>query len=176
MPCCGLKKSPRTSIQCYSYIFWSFGTLGFNILFWKQSSAQPGARRHLPFISLMNRLNQPSLLFAVFPKDLFSDNLEFTIAVVVPCGGSTKSPRSSMVLWVCRVQHFFGNKSFAQPGARRDICHYLSRTDSVKPKLAVYLYSTKLLLSFSHLLLVVFFEIRRLNLRKTLQCFNPFVC
>ena len=36
------------------------------------------------------------ILDAVFPKDLFSDYLELTTAVVVPCGGPKKSPRISI--------------------------------------------------------------------------------
>ena len=50
---------------------------------------------HLP-ISLMNRLNSFHTLDAVFPKDLFSDYLETTTAVVVQCGGQKKSSRTSI--------------------------------------------------------------------------------
>ena len=33
VPCGGPKMSPRTSIQCYVYIFWSVGIFGFNVYF-----------------------------------------------------------------------------------------------------------------------------------------------
>ena len=48
----------------------------------------------------MNRFNKTeaavSNLDAVFPKDRSSDYLELTTAVVVPCGGPKKYPRTSI--------------------------------------------------------------------------------
>ena len=46
-----------TPMYYFKHIFWSFGTVGFITCNWKQSSAQPGARRRLP-LPPMNRLNK----------------------------------------------------------------------------------------------------------------------
>ena len=43
-----------------------------------------------------NRVCCFQTLDAIFPKDLLSDYLENTTAVVVPCGGPKKSPRTSI--------------------------------------------------------------------------------
>ena len=72
VPCGGPKPYPRTSIQrWYFNIFWSFGTVAFNIYIWEYSIAQPGARRckrmsHLS-ISLMYRINKTeSAIFKIW--------------------------------------------------------------------------------------------------------------
>ena len=44
----------------------------------------------------LNRVYCFQALDAVFPKELFSDYLETTTAVVVPCGGPKKSPCTSI--------------------------------------------------------------------------------
>ena len=92
---------------------------------------------------------KPSLLFstldAVFPKDLFSDYLEITTTVVVPCGGPEHSPRTST--WCCWFYIFGplgllffnifwgeGNRAAVNPELG-GIRHYLSWTDSIKPSM-----------------------------------------
>ena len=50
---------------------------------------------HWP-LTVMSRLRQTESADAVFPKDLLSDYVEITTAVVVPCGGPKRSPRTSI--------------------------------------------------------------------------------
>ena len=58
------------SVRLYFYIFWPFGTVGFNTFIWEQRSAQPGARRHegcriCHYLSWTDSI-KPSLLFSNF--------------------------------------------------------------------------------------------------------------
>ena len=63
------------------YIFWSFGTIGFNTFIWEQSCTQPGPEWHesccicyyLSWRDSINRVCCFQTLDAVFPKDLLSD-------------------------------------------------------------------------------------------------------
>ena len=65
----------------------------------------------------MNRLNQTEsavqqTLDVVFSQDLFSDYLEITTAVVMPCGGPKKTYRTSIlcgyvyIFWSLRIVGF----------------------------------------------------------------------
>ena len=48
------------------------------------------------YFSIKSRVCCFQTLDAVFRKDLISDYLEITTAVVVPCGGPKQSPRTSI--------------------------------------------------------------------------------
>ena len=69
--------------------------------------------------TLSNRVCCFQTLDAVFPKDLFSDYLEITTAVVVPCGDPKMFPvllcLHFLVLRDCRVQRLFGNRVALNP-------------------------------------------------------------
>ena len=98
--------------------------LGFNTFIWEQNCALPRGRRRegcriCHFLSWTDSI-KPSLLYqtldAVFPKDLFSDCLEITTAVIVPCGGPKSLPVHSYIVlwclhflvhWECWVQNFY---------------------------------------------------------------------
>ena len=69
-------------------------------LFGNRVAINPGPGSDLS-LSLMNRLNQTEsavfkLWMLYFQSISFSDYLEITMAVVVPCGGRKKSPRTSI--------------------------------------------------------------------------------
>ena len=78
----------------------------------------------------MNRLSKTEsavfkLWMLYFQRISFSDYLEITTAVDVPCGGHKKvSPYIDivliflhfLVLWDCRVQHLFGSRVVLNPG------------------------------------------------------------
>ena len=51
-------------------------------------------------------------LDAVFPKDIFSDYLEITTAVVVPCGGPKNYPRTSIKRCYFYIFWSFGTVGF----------------------------------------------------------------
>ena len=130
--------------------------LGFNTFIWEQSYALPWGRRRegcriCHYLSWTDSI-KPSLLYqtldAVFPMDLFSDCLEITTAVIVPCGGPKGLPVHTyivlwclhfLVYWTVGYKTFILEQSCAQPRAsRRDgcrMCHYNSWSDSIKPSL-----------------------------------------
>ena len=117
--------------------FWSCGTVGFNTFIWQQSCAQPEARRregcHISHEQTQSiRVWCFQTLDSVFPKDIFSDYLEITTAVGLPCGDRKKCCYF-YVFWsfgIVKFNTFIWEQSCAQlvawwcEGCR--ICHYLS--------------------------------------------------
>ena len=51
---------------------------------------------HTIYVPNDNKTANSSTLDAVFPEDLFSDYLEITTSVIVPCGGPKEYPRTSI--------------------------------------------------------------------------------
>ena len=93
------------------YIFWSFGTVVFSstLLFGNRNALNPGLGGVRCVASAIiaheqtrtNRVCCFQTLDLIFPKDLFSDHLETTTAVVVSCGALKSLPahRYSLVIF-----------------------------------------------------------------------------
>ena len=114
----------------YFYIFQLLGTVMFNT-FILGTEGLGGVKNVASAITCISHEQTQSnrdccfqILDAVFPKDLFSEHLIITTAVVVSCDGPKKSPRTSiccfiytyiLVLSDYKVQHFRLHSELPRP-------------------------------------------------------------
>ena len=89
-----LKRFPVRPYSVVIFIFWSFGTVWFDVCIWEQLLAHPGAVSHLHISHEQTQSNVVccfQTFDAVYPKDHFSNYVKITSAIVVPCSSPIKT-------------------------------------------------------------------------------------